>query len=105
MIYVLFISILSYGQITINEYSAANYDNYIDNYNNYEDWIELYGDRHFSDDNAIIGGISKISDQSFVYHFLMIISLVILILFISTKFELLSSILFLLSLYLLNFSK
>ena len=42
LIYVLFISILSYGQIIINEYSATNYDNYIDTYNNYEDWIELY---------------------------------------------------------------
>ena len=30
------------GQILINEYSAANYDTYADNYAEYEDWIELY---------------------------------------------------------------
>ena len=31
-----------------------------------DEWIELHGDRYFSDDTAIIGGIGKISDQSFV---------------------------------------
>lgn len=30
------------GQVVINEYSASNLDDYQDNYNNYEDWIELY---------------------------------------------------------------
>ena len=30
------------GQIIINEYSAANYDTYTDNYGEYEDWVELY---------------------------------------------------------------
>jgi len=30
------------GQILINEYSAANYDTYTDNYGEYEDWIEVY---------------------------------------------------------------
>ena len=30
------------AQIVINEYSAANYDTYSDNYGEYEDWIELY---------------------------------------------------------------
>ena len=30
------------GQILINEYSAANYDTYTDNYGEYEDWVELY---------------------------------------------------------------
>ena len=30
------------SQILINEYSAANYDDYQDNYGDYEDWIELY---------------------------------------------------------------
>ena len=31
-----------FSQILINEYSAANYDTYTDNYGEYEDWIELY---------------------------------------------------------------
>ena len=31
-----------------------------------DDWIELHGDRYFSDDTAMIGGIGKISGQSFV---------------------------------------
>ena len=31
-----------------------------------DEWIELHGDRYFSDDTAIIGGIGKISGQSFV---------------------------------------
>ena len=31
-----------------------------------EDWIELHGDRYFSDDTAIIGGIGKIGVQSFI---------------------------------------
>ena len=30
------------AQIVINEYSAANYDTYTDNYGEYEDWVELY---------------------------------------------------------------
>jgi hypothetical protein len=30
------------AQIVINEYSAANYDTYADNYGEYEDWVELY---------------------------------------------------------------
>jgi|TARA_B110000467_G_scaffold14473_1_gene12480 acetyl-CoA carboxylase carboxyl transferase subunit alpha len=31
-----------------------------------DEFIELHGDRHFSDDTAIIGGIGKISGQSFL---------------------------------------
>ena len=31
-----------YSQIVINEYSAANYESHLDNYGEYEDWIELY---------------------------------------------------------------
>jgi acetyl-CoA carboxylase carboxyl transferase subunit alpha len=31
-----------------------------------DEWIELHGDRYFSDDTAIIGGIGKISGQSFL---------------------------------------
>lgn len=31
-----------------------------------DEWIELHGDRYFSDDTAIIGGIGKIGGQSFV---------------------------------------
>ena len=30
------------AQIVINEYSAANFDSYQDNYGEYEDWIEIY---------------------------------------------------------------
>ena len=30
------------AQLLINEYSAANYDSYQDNYGEYEDWVELY---------------------------------------------------------------
>ncbi len=45
-IYILLVSYISVfslnAQILINEYSAANYDTYTDNYGEYEDWIELY---------------------------------------------------------------
>jgi len=34
----IFISV-SNAQIVINEYSAANYDTYTDNYGEYEDWV------------------------------------------------------------------
>ena len=30
------------AQLLINEYSAANYDSYQDNYGEYEDWVEIY---------------------------------------------------------------
>ena len=30
------------AQVLINEYSAANFDTYTDNYGEYEDWVELY---------------------------------------------------------------
>ena len=30
------------GQIVINEYSAANYNTFTDNYGEYEDWVEIY---------------------------------------------------------------
>ena len=30
------------GQVIINEYSAANYNTYTDNYGEFEDWVELY---------------------------------------------------------------
>ena len=30
------------AQLVINEYTAANYDTYTDNYGEYEDWIEIY---------------------------------------------------------------
>lgn len=32
----------SFGQIVINEYSAANYNGSTDNYGEFEDWMELY---------------------------------------------------------------
>jgi acetyl-CoA carboxylase carboxyl transferase subunit alpha len=31
-----------------------------------DDWLELHGDRYFSDDSAIIGGIGKISNEPFM---------------------------------------
>jgi len=34
----------AYSQVHINEYSAANLENFLDNYNRTEDWIELYND-------------------------------------------------------------
>ena len=37
-----FLTHMLYGQVLINEYSAANYDAFQDNYGEYEDWIELY---------------------------------------------------------------
>jgi len=37
-----FVYFTSSAQIVINEYSAANYDTYTDNYGEYEDWVELY---------------------------------------------------------------
>ena len=30
------------SQVVINEYSAANYDSFQDNYGEYEDWVEIY---------------------------------------------------------------
>ena len=38
----LFAFSIIYGQVVINEYSAANYDTHTDNYGEYEDWVELY---------------------------------------------------------------
>ena len=37
-----FIVFNSWSQVVINEYTAANYNNYQDNYNEYEDWVEFY---------------------------------------------------------------
>ena len=30
------------SQVVINEYSASNFDSHLDNYGEYEDWVELY---------------------------------------------------------------
>ncbi len=38
----MFVISFSKAQVLINEYSAANFDSYLDNYNEYEDWVELY---------------------------------------------------------------
>ncbi len=35
------------AQVVINEFSGANYNNFQDNFNNYEDWIELYNTSPF----------------------------------------------------------
>ena len=31
-----------FGQVLINEYSAANFDGFTDNYGDSEDWFEIY---------------------------------------------------------------
>ena len=38
---VLTISQLINAQVVINEYSAANFNDFQDNYNEYEDWFEI----------------------------------------------------------------
>ncbi len=38
----LMLSHITNAQIKINEYSVSNYSNFVDNYGEYEDWIELY---------------------------------------------------------------
>ena len=51
IIYLLmFIISFSKAQVLINEYSAANFESYLDNYNEYEDWIELYNSSNNSVD-------------------------------------------------------
>ena len=42
IIFVFFHILKANSQVVINEYSAANYDTHIDNYGEYEDWVELY---------------------------------------------------------------
>ncbi len=42
LFFLFFICLSSQAQILINEFSAANKSNYLDNYNENEDWIELY---------------------------------------------------------------
>ena len=37
-----FILFSTHGQVLINEYSAANYNTFTDNYGEFEDWVELY---------------------------------------------------------------
>jgi len=49
----LFISVISFSQVIINEYSSSNLTGYLDNYNKAEDWIELYNTSSSSID---IGG-------------------------------------------------
>jgi hypothetical protein len=39
---VLFATLSASAQVRINEYSAANWKQFLDNYNAHEDWIELY---------------------------------------------------------------
>ena len=45
-IYLLFITIIFSsslkGQVVINEFSAANFDSFVDNYGEYHDWVEIY---------------------------------------------------------------
>ena len=42
IIFLLVLSNFVSAQLYINEYSAANFDSYQDNYGEYEDWIEIY---------------------------------------------------------------
>jgi len=56
-----FLFIPLYGQVVINEYSTSNLTNYIDNYNNEEDWIELYNS---SSSSINIGGYYLSDKQS-----------------------------------------
>tara|TARA_B100001964_G_scaffold171807_1_gene189099 strand:- start:828 stop:4154 length:3327 start_codon:yes stop_codon:yes gene_type:complete len=37
-----FFTLFTYSQVVINEYSAANFDSFQDNYGEYEDWVEIY---------------------------------------------------------------
>ena len=41
-IFLCFIHYNFFGQIVINEFSASNFDSHLDNYGEYEDWVELY---------------------------------------------------------------
>lgn len=50
---IFFISVFSSAQVVINEYSASNLRTFPDNYDKYEDWIELYNS---SDQQADISG-------------------------------------------------
>ena len=42
LLLITFVSLSVNSQLVVNEYSAANYDSYQDNYNEYEDWLEVY---------------------------------------------------------------
>ena len=42
LLFCVFFVLKSSSQVLINEYSAANYAAYTDNYGEYEDWVELY---------------------------------------------------------------
>ena len=42
LIFGLIFSLYSNAQVLVNEYSAANYDDHLDNQGYYEDWFELY---------------------------------------------------------------
>ena len=54
------LSYSAFSQIVINEYSAANYDDYNDNYGENEDWFELYNS---SPNNINLNGY-YLSDKS-----------------------------------------
>ena len=55
-----FIGQVLLAQTVINEYSAANFTNYTDNYGDYEDWFELYNTANSSQN---LGGY-YLSDKS-----------------------------------------
>lgn len=42
LLVILAASTFSRAQVVINEYSCSNLNSYLDNYNQYEDWVELY---------------------------------------------------------------
>jgi hypothetical protein len=65
---VIFAVVFANGQVTINEYSAANLETYIDNYGAFDDWVELY---NASEEAVDISGwyISDKSSKPTKYEF------------------------------------
>ncbi len=61
LIYLTLSSLISSGQVIINEYSVSNLTGYLDNYDTAEDWIELYNTSNSSVD---IGGYFLSDDNT-----------------------------------------
>ena len=51
--FIVLIAPMANAQVVVNEFSAANLNQFTDNYQNYEDWIELY---NTSGSSVNIGG-------------------------------------------------
>jgi hypothetical protein len=63
-----FLNSFAFSQIVINEYSASNLDGFPDNYDKYEDWIELYNSG-FADENISGFGLSDNPDNPLKWVF------------------------------------